>query len=517
MHHALYRKWRPKDFSDVVGEDHITKILQYEVSESKLNHAYLFCGSRGIGKTTCAKILAKAVNCRNCVNGNPCNNCDICKSIDLGNSLDVIEMDAASNTGVDYIRDIKDEIIFTPSSLSKRVYIIDEVHMLSDSAFNALLKTLEEPPENVIFILATTEPHKIPATIISRCQKFDFKRITSDVIINRLQFIAKEESIDLTYDGAFLIARLAQGGMRDAISLLELCAADGESITAERVGEIAGVVGRERLINVVGAIVNHNAKIIFDEISFLYSSSIDLMVFVNELYQFYRDMMVQRIFNSDKYEDFPRTVLDVSEAEFADIVRLASGFKYSTLVYHSKVIEEACIAISRGADKRSTVEMALVKLCYPVLGDSNESLAARIDEVENKINKIIISGVKKVEQSDNSVKAGHDKKNTEKQVKMTDAGSLKELIPLNNWLEICDVYKTSNPSATAFLESSKAFVRGDTLVLKTDKPLISSFISKSSVSEEIINTVNSFGNNINSIELIVENFDSEQKDIFEDF
>ena len=239
MHHALYRKWRPKDFSDVVGEDHITKILQYEVSESKLNHAYLFCGFLGIGKTTCAKILAKAVNCRNCVNGNPCNNCDICKSIDLGNSLDVIEMDAASNTGVDYIRDIKDEIIFTPSSLSKRVYIIDEVHMLSDSAFNALLKTLEEPPENVIFILATTEPHKIPATIISRCQKFDFKRITSDVIINRLQFIAKEESIDITYDGAFLIARLAQGGMRDAISLLELCAADGESITAERDGEIA--------------------------------------------------------------------------------------------------------------------------------------------------------------------------------------------------------------------------------------------------------------------------------------
>ena len=221
---ALYRKWRPRDFDDVCGQDGITDILKYEVANNRLSHAYLFCGSRGTGKTSCAKILAKAVNCENPRNGNPCNCCESCKSIDSGIATDVIEMDAASNNGINDVRDMQDEIAFTPALLKYRVYIIDEVHMMSGQAFNALLKTLEEPPTYVAFILATTEYHKLPTTIVSRCQRFDFKRISTDVIMSRLLEISKNEGIDITEDAARVIARVSRGGMRDAISLLELCA-----------------------------------------------------------------------------------------------------------------------------------------------------------------------------------------------------------------------------------------------------------------------------------------------------
>ena len=230
---ALYRKWRPVDFDDVCGQDRITDILKYEVANDKVSHAYLFCGSRGTGKTSCAKILAKAVNCENPQNGNPCNRCEACRSIDSGIATDVIEMDAASNNGVDNVRNLKDEISFTPALLKYRVYIIDEVHMMSGQAFNALLKTLEEPPTYVVFILATTEFNKLPTTIVSRCQRFDFRRISSDVIVDRLMRISKEEGIDLTEEGARLIARASRGGMRDAVSLLELCAGSKQLIDSK--------------------------------------------------------------------------------------------------------------------------------------------------------------------------------------------------------------------------------------------------------------------------------------------
>ncbi|MBQ5772277.1 MAG: DNA polymerase III subunit gamma/tau, partial [Clostridia bacterium] len=254
MHQALYRKWRPQIFDDVCGQEHITSILRYEVEHRAFSHAYLFCGSRGTGKTTCAKILAKAVNCEHPVNGNPCGTCASCQAIDSGAATDVLEMDAASNNGVDNIREIRDEVIYSPSSLRCRVYIIDEVHMLSTPAFNALLKTLEEPPEHVVFILATTELQKLPATIISRCQRFDFRRISTDVLIGRLTHIAKAEGIALEADAARLLARLAQGGMRDAISLLELCAGSRRSVTVETVEESVGLTGREAVMETVNAI-----------------------------------------------------------------------------------------------------------------------------------------------------------------------------------------------------------------------------------------------------------------------
>ena len=218
MHQALYRKWRPQNFDDVYGQEHVTSILKYETENNKFSHAYLFCGSRGTGKTTCAKILAKAVNCTSPINGSPCNKCAACLSIDAGTATDVLEMDAASNNGVDNIRDIRDEVVYTPSSLKYRVYIVDEVHMLSGSAFNALLKTLEEPPAHAIFILATTELHKLPSTIVSRCQRHDFRRIATDTLVSRLECISNAEGIEYDTDALRIIAKMAQGGMRDAIS-----------------------------------------------------------------------------------------------------------------------------------------------------------------------------------------------------------------------------------------------------------------------------------------------------------
>jgi DNA polymerase-3 subunit gamma/tau len=254
MYKALYRKWRPRDFDDVCGQDSITDILKYEVANNKTSHAYLFCGSRGTGKTSCAKILAKAINCEKPENGNPCNKCEACLSVEAGTATDIIEMDAASNTGVDNVRDIKEEIVFTPSFLKYRVYIIDEVHMMSGGAFNALLKTLEEPPAHAVFILATTELHKLPSTIVSRCQRFDFRRMSTDVIVDRLMYVSEKEGIDLDKSGARAIAKTAQGGMRDALSLLELCAGMKEKIDDALAVRILGVGNRKNVENLVRAI-----------------------------------------------------------------------------------------------------------------------------------------------------------------------------------------------------------------------------------------------------------------------
>ena len=275
---ALYRKWRPVDFDDVCGQDGITDILKYEVANSRLSHAYLFCGSRGTGKTSCAKILAKAVNCENPKDGNPCNCCESCRSIDAGIATDVIEMDAASNNGINDVRDMQDEIAFTPALLNYRVYIIDEVHMMSQQAFNALLKTLEEPPTYVIFILATTEHHKLPTTIVSRCQRFDFKRIPTAVIMDRLLSIAKSEGIELTDDAARVIARVSRGGMRDAISLLELCAGANSRIDEDLVFATVGSGNRESSFKIIEAISTSDYETVYSIVNDIVMKSGDISV-----------------------------------------------------------------------------------------------------------------------------------------------------------------------------------------------------------------------------------------------
>lgn len=382
LHQALYRKYRPRRFDDVCGEEHVTSVLRYEAKTEHFSHAYLFTGPRGTGKTTCAKILSKIVNCEHPVDGEPCGECFACQSIDNGTATDVLEMDAASNNGVDYIRDIRDEVSYTPASLKKRVYIIDEVHMLSVSAFNALLKTLEEPPEHVVFILATTELHKLPATIISRCQRFDFRRIKADVIASRLLHIAKVEDMKLDEDAALVIAKQAQGGMRDAISLFELCAAGGHDVTRDRVSDILGLTGIELLYKTAVAVSKNDTAAIFRIISTVNGSSRDVSVFWSELISFWRDMLVFKYLPENERGSY----LDLTEAEFRLLADGARRFTASAITYHFGLMDAALRDMTRlPQTKRLTAELTLIKMADPSLSASNDALLSRISALEEKL------------------------------------------------------------------------------------------------------------------------------------
>ncbi len=385
---ALYRKWRPVDFDDVSGQDSITDILKYEVACGKLSHAYLFCGSRGTGKTSCAKILAKAVNCLNPRNGNPCNECEACRSIEAGVATDVIEMDAASNNGVDNVRDMKDEIAFTPAALKYRVYIIDEVHMMSSSAFNALLKTLEEPPTYVVFILATTEFHKLPTTIVSRCQRFDFRRISSENIISRLKMIASEEGIELTDDGARVIARVSRGGMRDAVSLLELCAGSRKRIDAALVFETVGSGNRDSAYKLIDAILSSDYSTVYSTVADVVMKSGDMSVFWQEIIDSYRDIMVVK--NTDRAKEF----LDLTDVEYEMLLPLANRFTPARLAYHISLLEGAMADMQRAFNsKRSIAEIALTRMCDAKASVSAEALALRVDELERELSILKLGGI----------------------------------------------------------------------------------------------------------------------------
>ena len=380
MHQALYRKWRPQTFDDVCGQEHITSILRYEAEHRAFSHAYLFCGSRGTGKTTCAKILAKVVNCESPVNGNPCGKCEACKAIDSGAATDVLEMDAASNNGVDNIRDIRDEVVYSPAMLRYRVYIIDEVHMLSASAFNALLKMLEEPPEHVVFILATTELQKLPATIISRCQRFDFRRISTEHLMARLAYIAKEENIVLHTDAARMLAKLAQGGMRDAISLLELCAGGDREVTPETVEQAVGLTGRDAMLTTVHAVAERNYDALFGQIDEVVRSSKDLSVFWQDLISLYRDILVIKTTQS------AASYLDLTDHETEQLLAAAKLFRKETLLYHCKLLEDAFFAMQKANSvKRIVAEMTLVRMCDEALDDSAEAMLSRIAKLEEQI------------------------------------------------------------------------------------------------------------------------------------
>ncbi len=380
MHQALYRKWRPRNFDEVSGQDHITSILKYECATGKFSHAYLFCGSRGTGKTSCAKILAKAVNCEHPTAAGPCGECPACRAIDAGSATDVLEMDAASNNGVDDIRDIRDEVIYAPSTLKYRVYIIDEVHMLSTSAFNALLKTLEEPPEHVVFILATTELQKLPATIISRCQRFDFRRISTADLTARLHLIANAEGIELSEDAARLIARQAQGGMRDAVSLLELCAGARLPVTPELVTRTIGTAGREGTARLVQAILERDFDTIFAMVDDMVASSRDLSVLWQELIGYYRDMLVARTTRD------PARYLDLTDREQSVLRNLAGRMTRETMLFHIGLLEDALFAMQKSyAVKRTVAEMTLVRLCDPALDTSTEAILARLSRVEEQL------------------------------------------------------------------------------------------------------------------------------------
>ena len=452
---ALYRKWRPFDFDDVCGQKAITDILKYEVANNKISHAYLFCGSRGTGKTSCAKILAKAVNCLNNRNGNPCNECEACRSIDAGVATDVIEMDAASNNGVGDVRTLKDEIAFTPAVLKYRVYIIDEVHMMSGAAFNALLKTLEEPPSYVVFILATTEYHKLPTTIVSRCLRFDFRRMSSDVIINRLKKISLAENIDLGDDGARLIARASRGGMRDAVSLLELCAGSRTHIDAELVASTIGSGDRGTVYKLIEAVGTADYNTVYTVVRDIVMSSGDISVFWQEIIDSYRDLMVVK--NSDK----AKTYLDLTDVEYETLLGISSHFTMARLSYHSTILESAMADMQRATNsKRSIAEIALTRMCDPKLVVSAEALALRVEELEKQISMIKLgvgvnnSAPKEVKPADPIVMKGEP---TEPAVSNVANKVEGKITPYENWQRVKERISELKPSLSSQFNGAEAY------------------------------------------------------------
>lgn len=375
---ALYRKWRPAVFADVYGQEHITDVLRGEIIRGSVSHAYLFCGSRGTGKTTCAKILAKAVSCLSPVNGDPCGECENCKS--AATSFDISEIDAASNNGVDNIRELREEVMYPPTELKRRVYIIDEVHMLSTGAFNALLKTLEEPPEHAMFILATTELNKIPATILSRCKRFDFHRITPDNIARRLRFICDEEKIPMT-DGAIkLISRLAGGAMRDALSMLELFVGKKEEIDEEACSKALGVIGRGPVMKLLKAVAASDCSSALSVIREAYDGSKDMGVLLSECCDAMRDMLMI------KYTSNPENFVEGSEDVLSALSECAEHFTKERLIYSTEILNEAQEKMAKSTfSRRAVLETCIIRLCDLKLWTVPESLNTRISELEAKI------------------------------------------------------------------------------------------------------------------------------------
>ena len=379
LYQALYRKWRPQIFDDVVGQSHITQTLKKQVQTNRLSHAYLFTGTRGTGKTTCAKILAKAVNCESPIQGNPCGKCPACVGIDSGAILDVVELDAASNNGVDQIRALRDEAVYAPAAVRKRVYIVDEVHMLSTAAFNALLKILEEPPEHLMFILATTELHKVPATILSRCQRFSFKRILPADIQNRLQYIAQQEAIDLTPEGASLLARLADGALRDALSLLDQCAVSGRQVNRETVLDTLGLAGNLKTAHIMNAIAAGDTSAALTQLAQLYDDGKDVGAVLSELSALTRDLLIRKT-ASQGGEALMTGGYDQETMEL-----LARKFPSQRLLQMLGLLQSTQAGLRTSANRRTDAELCLIQLCEVELDQSLTGLSARIAQLEAKL------------------------------------------------------------------------------------------------------------------------------------
>lgn len=378
MYQALYRKYRPKTFDDVVGQEHITETLKKQVETGRLSHAYLFIGTRGTGKTTCAKILAKAVNCEHPVNGNPCNQCAACRGIDDGSILDVVEIDAASNNRVEDVRALRDEAVFSPANVNKRVYIIDEVHMLSNSAFNALLKILEEPPAHLMFILATTELHKVPATILSRCQRHSFKRIPVDTIAARLNYVAQQERLDLQPDAAALLARMADGGMRDALTLLDQCSGS-DVITTEAVISAMGLAGNLRTARLLQSIADGDTAKTLEQFRSLWQDGKDPAALLDELSMLQRDLLMQAVAPHGGREL-------LSGGYDSETLRSLSGaFTPAQLLANLQSIQDALTAMAAQPNPRIAAELCLIRLCRPELCDDVPTLCARVDKLEQAV------------------------------------------------------------------------------------------------------------------------------------
>ena len=379
MYQALYRKWRPRTFDDVVGQEHITETLKRQAASDRLSHAYLFTGTRGTGKTTCAKILARAVNCENSQDGNPCNACPACLGIENGSILDVLELDAASNNGVDQVRALRDEAVYTPAAVRMRVYIVDEVHMLSTAAFNALLKILEEPPPHLLFILATTELHKVPATIKSRCQQFAFKRILPIQIAQRLEYVSGQENIPLTQSGAALLARLADGGMRDALSLLDQCADGRNTLDEQAILDTLGLAGNIEIAALLEKLAARDTAGALDTLARLYGSGKDVGTVLGELSSLARDLLLR------KTAPQGGAALLTGGYDETTLRRLGGQLSAQRLLLMLTQLQSAAASLSRSANRRTDAELCLIRLSDEGLDESFAGLSARIARLEERM------------------------------------------------------------------------------------------------------------------------------------
>ena len=495
MYRAFYRKYRPSTFTDVVGQKHITTTLENAVKSGKTSHAYLFTGSRGTGKTSCAKILSKAVNCLDPQNGNPCNECEICKGIDSGAILDIIEIDAASNNGVDNIRDLREEANFTPANAKYRVYIIDEVHMLSIGAFNALLKTLEEPPAHVIFILATTEVHKLPSTILSRCQRFDFKRIPPEDMAVRLKEVAEKENLRLSDDGAMLIARIADGAMRDALSLLDRCSSCEGVIDSAAVASSAGLAGREYIFELCDCILEKNSAKALEVIDKLYNDSCDMERLITELTSHFRNLMVSKAVKN--FQD----MIICSQGEIEIIREQSAKTTLATIMSCIDILTASASTMKQGANRRTSAELCIIRLCTPSLDSDINALLRRISELESAIasGKVAVkvqtpAPVKaeatpepKAEQTPAPVQQEAPKvQETVKEEPKPEPKPVKEektivpentgTVPFDIWPEVTEKLFAKDPSLIAMLTGSSAFIHQNKYLLIKGSPVLELYL-----------------------------------------
>ena len=486
MYQALYRKYRPKNFDEVVGQEHITATLKQEIASGRIGHAYLFTGSRGTGKTSCSKIIAKAVNCPNQQDGNPCGVCDICKGIDDGSVLDVTEIDAASNNGVDNIRQLREEANFTPAQVSYRVYIIDETHMLSVGAFNALLKIMEEPPEHVIFILATTEVHKIPATILSRCQRFDFRRISPAVIAARVRWVCEQEGIQIEPQAADLIASLAEGGMRDALSLLDVCrsnarsgeqdssASRAEKITLEHVRQSAGLAVSDSLFAVADAVLRRDVPAVLQEIDRMFENSIDFEKMCVQLIAHYRGLMMAKAVKN------PQEFVSGLPQDAQRLSAQAAGYPMGQILYSLTVLQDALSRMGRTAQTRVELEMAAIKLCSPELDRSLEAILARLDRLEAQVRSGAVvppAGEEKAPASELQAaltrvqKTPPQKPATPPQDASQQDRPKKPVVPFAPWPQVLEALRHINTALHGALVSTEAFLDGEIVLIDCQDPL----------------------------------------------
>lgn len=459
MYQALYRKYRPRFFRDVAGQEPITSVLSREVAEGTFGHAYLFTGSRGIGKTTCAKILAKAVNCPNQKDGEPCGVCPICTGIDDGSLLDITEMDAASNRNIDDIRDLRSEANFTPAVAKYRVYIIDEAHMLTKEAANALLKIMEEPPEHVLFILATTEVHKLPSTILSRCMRFDFRRMPPEIIASRVKFVCAQEHIVIEDEAALLIGKLADGGMRDALSLLDICRAADETVSVETVSRSAGLAGKEYLYELTDRMAEKELSAVLSSVDELYAGSADLSRVCDELIGHFRSLMIVSCTKD------PSAILKVLPNELARLKKQAEAFSQAEIFHSISVLQDTLVKMSHSAAKRTEFELALMKLCSPELSQTEEALFARIERLETEVDRLKARPAPPAAVSAPKAPVPAAKAAGKPAKPVSAAAESKTAEPFALWDDVLTVLGENAKMVYAVLGGSKAYISGNRVLI----------------------------------------------------